>query len=182
MTFFFLRYWGKQLHCGSSIKLLCLTLKPVQDFIPLTIQRSAVRVRARVHFFKSAAVMGSRRKVRSRVHGGVKEPRARLLPAPPSPPSRFLPTGGCAPGSTAASASNSPQTRTTCLFLCVYETFPRQESRSITTSVGAAAGRALCSPARLPHNSFVSSLHVKFWLPVYTFAGSLSSQHKHAAL
>lgn len=116
-----------------------LTLKPpffsfyltAPGFIVLTLQRSTVRVRAEV--------MGSRRKVRSRVHGGVKEPRARLLFAPPPPPSRFLPTGGCAPGATAASPRNSPQTRTTCLFFCVYETFPRQENSSITTSVGAAS-------------------------------------------
>ena len=80
------------------------------------------------------------RKVRSRVHGGVKEPRARLLFAPPPPAPRFLPTGGCAPAATAASPRHSPQRRTTCL-CCASETFPRQENSGITTSVGAADER-----------------------------------------
>lgn len=166
--FVYLGHWGKELNCGSRIILLCLTLKlpffflTAPGFILLTTQRSTVRVRARVNFARSAEVMGSRRKVKSWVHGGVKEPRARLLFAPPPPPPRFLPTGGCAPGATAASPSNSPQTRTTCLFFCVYEPFPRQENSSITTSVGAASW-ALCSLSRLLQNSFVSSLHdVKF--------------------
>lgn len=52
--------------------------------------------------------MGSRRKVRSRVHGGVKEARDRLLFAPPPPPptASFL-QEDVAPAATAASPSNS---------------------------------------------------------------------------
>lgn len=129
--------------------------------------------------------MGSRRKVRSRVHGGVKEARDRLLFAPPLPPPapplpsyrRMWPRRPQRPHRATAS-----QTRTGCLFCCAYETFPRQENSSITASA-AAASRALCCPPQLPHGPFVCSLHdVKFLLPVYTFTGSLSFQPKHAAL
>lgn len=70
-------------------------------------------------------VMGSRRKVRSRVHGGVKEPRARLLFAPLHLrlPSSFLQEDVSSVPQRPHLATR-PQTRTTCLFFCVHETFP----------------------------------------------------------
>lgn len=118
-----------------------------------------------------AKVMGSRRKARSRVHGGVKEPRARLLFAPPPTPPLFLPTGGCVPGATAASLSNKPaNAHNLFVFLRLWE-LPRQESSSITTSAGAAS-LARRIPPRLLH----------LLLPVYTPTGSPRAQHKHAAL
>lgn len=115
--------------------LPCLTSKPpsstVSGFILLALQRSTVRARA--HSARTAEVRGSSRKVRSRVHSGVKEPGARLLFGPPPPAPRFLPTEGCGPGCHSglgpqqpATARNSPHRRTACLFLCVYESFPRQ--------------------------------------------------------
>lgn len=94
--------------------MFCLTLKPLffltaPGFTLLTLQRSTVRVRAHVHAVRSAEVMGSRRKVRSRVHGGVKEARDRLLFAPPPP--RFLPTGGCGPGGHSGLTEQQPRKR-----------------------------------------------------------------------
>lgn len=101
-----------------------------------------VRVRSRGMWAKCRAeVMGSSRKVRSRVHGGVKETRPRLLfaffsflstTALPS----FLPedVSGVPPSSPRPHPAATPQQPrhrsplTPCLFFCVYEMFLRQES------------------------------------------------------
>lgn len=127
-------------------------------------------------------VMGSRRKVRSRVHGGVKEPRARLLFAPPPPhlPSSFLQEDVSSVPQRPHLAT-SPQTRTTCLFFCVYETFPdrTQQHHHVSRCCQFSAFHPTSAPAQF---FCLQPPRGEVLLPVYTFTGSPSSQHNHAAL
>lgn len=97
------------------------------------------------------------RKVRSRVHGGVKEPRARLLFAPPPPGSPLPSYRRMCPGCHGGLTAPQPAKAHNLFVLCVRDLPPAGKQRH--HHVSRCRRWALCSPPRLPHNSFVSSLH-----------------------
>lgn len=80
--------------------------------------------------------MGSSRKVRSRVHGGVKETRPWLLFAS-FPQLRFLPTGGCVQCATVLTPQQPRHRTDRVCFSAFIKSSPGRKTTNITTSLGA---------------------------------------------
>lgn len=83
-----------------------------------------------------AEVMGSSRKVRSRVQGGVKETRSWLLFAF-FPQLRFLPTEGCVQCATVLTPQQPRHCTGRVCFSAFIKSSPGRKTTNITTSLGA---------------------------------------------
>lgn len=100
-------------------------------------------------------------KVRSRVHGRVKETCPWLLFATPTSSIRFLPTGGC------VLCADNPRNRALPVFLRLLN-LPPAGKRPISPRQSVLVSLAFCTLSQLLEKSFVYSPHVKSGIYLYS--------------